>query len=122
MIVVIDDERTFDTDDEIVYARTSNEGLAVIAKVWTDAVLNYGSTDIYLYLDHDLGGSDTIMPVVNFLYVTGWVTESVVLRLPDIISGIYVHSQNPTAGDSIVPVLSKVYKNVERIPLPALVS
>lgn len=127
MIIVIDDERTFDINLGacIWYARTSNEGLAAVTRAWTNAALRYGEYVEALYLDHDLGGEDTIMPVVDFLYVSGMksgiMNPSDVLRPPDFIENIYVHSQNPTAADTIVPLLSPLYNNVQRIPLPKLV-
>jgi hypothetical protein len=119
MIVVIDDERTF-AENVDHYARTSIEGLGILAKVWSDYVLHYGNK-ITLYLDHDLGAGDTIRPVVDFLYITGQMGVSTpgLCDLSTIIENIYIHSQNPTT-DWIVDVLSPLYKNVRRIPLPEL--
>jgi hypothetical protein len=128
MIVVIDDERTFVgtgcTDPPAVYARTSNEGIAAVANAWTNYVLRYGNM-VDLYLDHDLGEDDTIMPVVDFLYVAGMKSGIMnpvdLIRPTDFIANIFIHSQNPTAGDTIIPLLSPLYKNVQRIPLPDLI-
>lgn len=125
MIIVIDDERTFRTGEllpmvEVKYARTSMEGLAAIAKAWTDYVVNYGNM-VDLYLDHDLGENDTIGKVVDFLWVAGKSGNSDVCTLPDVIANIFVHSQNPTAGDMILPMLQPLYNNVKRIALPDLV-
>lgn len=128
MIIVIDDERTFAWygagRGDIRYARNSAEGIVSIAKAWTNYSLRYGDT-VALYLDHDLGEGDTIMPVVDFLYVAGMksgiMNPSDISRPPDFIEEIYIHSQNPTAGDTIIPLLSPLYKKVQRIPLPELV-
>lgn len=136
MIIVIDDERTFALEKpelpgyvEVKYARTSDEGLAVLAKAWTDYILRYGNmilrygNMVDIYLDHDLGEGDTIMPVVDFLYVIGKTAarnRPLVYSFPDVVSNIFVHSQNPTAGDTIIPLLSPLYKNVQRISLPEL--
>lgn len=129
MIIVIDDERTFakdpnlDTFTEWVYARNSVEGIAAIVNAWTNYALRYGNM-VDLYLDHDLGENDTIMPVVDFLYVSGMksgiMNPSDIQRPPDFISNIFIHSQNPTAGDTIIPLLSPLYNNVQRIALPEL--
>jgi hypothetical protein len=130
MILVIDDERTFAQDPNLVgyvdwvYARTSDEGIVAIVKAWTNYALHYGNM-VDLYLDHDLGEGDTIMPVVDFLYVagrqSGIMNPSDMVRPPQFISNIFIHSQNPTAGDTIIPLLSPLYSNVQRIPLPKLV-
>ena len=65
-ILVIDDMRTFRTEPdnaEVVYARTSREGLRTLRqdKSWDR-----------IYLDHDLGynehqGADTIRPVLSYI-------------------------------------------------------
>ena len=128
MIIVIDDERTFALEKpelpgyvEVKYARNSVEGIAAIANAWTDFVLRYGNM-IDLYLDHDLGEGDTIMPVVDFLYVMGSIrSQPELVPFKGLIANIFVHSQNPTAGDTIIPLLSPLYKKVQRIALPELV-
>lgn len=123
MIIVIDDERDFAWFGagypEIVYARTSDEGIAEIANAFTNYALRFGDK-VALYLDHDLGEDDTIMPVVDFLYVLG-KSSTANMKLPDMIESIFIHSQNPTAGDKIIPLLAPLYNNVKRIPLPDLI-
>ena len=43
MILVIDDERTFNTNyEQIVYARSSREGMSELALAWTNFSLYYG--------------------------------------------------------------------------------
>lgn len=134
MIIVIDDERTFALERpelpgyvEVKYARNSVEGIAAIVNAWTDFALRYGNM-VDLYLDHDLGENDTIMPVVDFLYVAGNATVdqtnqgfNPVGAFPLFIQNIFIHSQNPTAGDTIIPLLSPLYNNVQRIALPELI-
>ena len=125
MIIVIDDERTFKESTpgyvEVLYARNSNEGIAILGKYWADYVIRYGNR-VDLYLDHDLGENDTIMPVVDFLYVAGCGgAKNSVGGLTDVIANIFVHSQNPTAADKIVPLLAPFYENVKQIPLPELI-
>lgn len=55
-VLVIDDEKTFDfpSDWDVTYARTLDEGTThVIFGRWEE-----------IWLDHDLGGDDTIRPLV----------------------------------------------------------
>jgi len=110
LIVVIDDERTFNTDDNIVYLRTENEALAFLARTYCEASLRYGPA-IELYLDHDLGENQDIRIVVDFLVCLGGVPW---------VSDVWVHSQNPTT-EWIVQVLRKAGYKAHRIPLPTLV-
>jgi hypothetical protein len=61
-ILVVDDLRLFDSavqGVEVVYAVSSAEALALLIR---DAEL---FTEIWL--DHDLGGDDTVLPVVNWI-------------------------------------------------------
>lgn len=121
MILVIDDERTFKTNyKQIVYARSSREGLAELTLAWTNFSLYYGEK-VQLWLDHDLGESDTIMPVVDFLYVAAnSEAANSITPLTKVIDNIFVHSQNPTAADKIIGVLDGFYK-IKRAQLPKLV-
>lgn len=112
--IVIDDERTF-AGGLIVdrYLRSSAEALEFLARgLALDVTLPYGSglTISTLWLDHDLGGDDDIMPVVNFLIATEEQYSS-------IISNIRVHSQNPVGADNVVRSLQDYY-NVVRSALP----
>ena len=124
-ILVIDDERTFKSDKDITYARTSHEGIAAIAKQyskWATQPLHQTDQTMIseLYLDHDLGGSDTIRPVATYLSVMAAATaESPTLNFQHFIGSIYVHSQNPTT-DWIVQILNGSFENVSRIALPEL--
>lgn len=107
MIVVVDDERTF-TGHVDRYFRTSDEALNGLLRMWMDWSFRYGDS-IEIYLDHDLGGDDNIMPVVEFL----------VTIKTNFIERILVHTQNPPAADKMMQWLSPVYgDDVSRIPLP----
>lgn len=121
MILVIDDERTFNTNyEQIVYARSSREGMSELALAWTNFSLYYGEK-VQLWLDHDLGENDTIIPVVDFLYVAANSEAANSLTpLTKVIDNIFVHSQNPTAADKIIGVLDGFYK-IRRVSLPKLV-
>ena len=104
MIVVIDDERTFVVSAE--YLRTSQEGL--------DWFHSYPAVHLNaLWLDHDLGGDDTTMPVVDLLCERAFFND------PFPIDVINVHSQNPTGADNICRALDRYYK-VRRVPLPEM--
>lgn len=125
MVIVIDDERTFSFDGslpgylDVIHCRDSASGIAAIVEAWVSYSLHYGNM-VDLYLDHDLGGSDTIMPVVDFLYVAGnSAAKNCSGSLDKMVSNIFVHSQNPTAADRIVSILSPLYRT-KRIPLPTL--
>lgn len=115
-IVVIDDERTFDpgsAGESILYIRNSEEALSFLVRLWIDQY-DRGAPDLEeLWLDHDLGGFDTIMPVVRFL--------SLCLRVkaPLGVGRIMVHTMNPTAKQNIVRDLQGY--DAQPCPLPALI-
>ena len=120
--LVIDDERTFvvnrmqatigpsgpEQPEVLNYARTSDEGLLAIAKHCIEYTQRYGP-ELVLYLDHDLGGSDTILPVVNFLLS---------VKVPG-IAWIKIHSQNPVSKDLVKPLKHAGYI-CQKVSLPAL--
>jgi hypothetical protein len=112
MIIIVDDERTFANSDDAVYCRSSNEALALLARVYCDQRLRYADPIQELWLDHDLGDGDDIRIVVDFLTVLGDLE----------IDEINIHSQNPTT-DWIVTTLSPIYGRnyVKRVPLPELI-
>jgi hypothetical protein len=121
LIVVIDDERSFDTDVSIVYLRNSTEALGYLARKMTHQQTEYGQPIFELWLDHDLGHpenypegkNDTIVPVVRFLDMIAHT------HLKLVINKIFVHSQNPVGSESVVATLFKHY-DVRRVPLPEL--
>lgn len=107
--IVIDDERTF-TGGLIVdrYLRTSSEALEFLARYLAYSILFPLGAEpkiVTLWLDHDLGGHDDIMPVVNFLIAT----ED---KYAPIINEIRVHSQNPVGADNVVRSLQDYYNVV----------
>ena len=80
--VVVDDIRTH--PDAAVHLRTSVEAIA-----WLSA--NKDEID-ELWLDHDLGGDDTIRPVVLF------IDECAFGGSPLLIKCIVVHTANPAGA------------------------
>jgi hypothetical protein len=112
MIVVIDDERTFDTEDEVTYLRTEDEALLFLTRWFVE--WNYGrapSIDA-LYLDHDLGENQDIVVVVRFLGLLKNVKKAVLK--------VFIHTQNPVGAQNMWTDCSRFSNHVERIPLPAL--
>lgn len=86
MNFVIDDLRTLNADWP--HARTSAEGLAWLKE-------NDQHVDC-LWLDHDLGGDDTIMVVVD------WLCEIAHDGEPYDVGTISVHSMNPVGAENAV--------------------
>lgn len=122
MIVVIDDERTFKWDvnegHPPVYFRNSNNALAFLANWWTEQFNNCPPTYIEaLYLDHDLGGGDTTIPVVKFLAALSQVEGNDL----EFLGNVFIHSQNPVGARNLKAWCHKFSPNVSIIPLPELV-
>ncbi|MFI6522762.1 cyclic-phosphate processing receiver domain-containing protein [Spirillospora sp. NPDC050679] len=82
-------------------ARTSREGLLLLE----------GHRDRYideLWLDHDLGEDDDILPVVTLL------EEAAFRGRPFRIGTIYVHSANPIGAETVVRALGRWGYRVRR--------
>lgn len=98
-IVVIDDLRRFNKtaedqlndETDLYYARTSEEGIKILTMLHEQGLYIH-----QLWLDHDLGGMDTIMPVVDLL------CEDAAHDRFHQIQTIIVHTSNPGAGDSMM--------------------
>jgi hypothetical protein len=95
MILVVDDLRMFPF--EAVYARTSAEAIDIMVKADPEWIGQ-------LWLDHDLGGEDTTMRVVDYLM------ERAFYDWPLDIEQVYVHSDNPPGCETITRALSRHYK------------
>lgn len=91
-ILVIDDLRTFDFD--ATYARTVSEGMALVShpKGWDE-----------VWLDHDLGGKDTIRPVVVMLETRAY------FGYPANIGLIVICTDNPVGRKWMLQALEKYY-------------
>ncbi len=97
-IVVIDDLRIFGAF-EAEYARSSAAGLRYLRS----AHQNSERID-QLWLDHDLGGTDDIRVVVD------WLLERCVWEdMPD-IGEVVVHTSNPPAAEMMTRALSRWYR------------
>ncbi|MFJ7969073.1 cyclic-phosphate processing receiver domain-containing protein [Streptomyces sp. NPDC096324] len=61
-----------------------------------------------LWLDHDLGGDDTIMPVVTLL------EEAAFNGRPFQVGTVFVHSANPIGAETVMRSLARWSYRVER--------
>lgn len=107
--LVIDDLREFNFP--VKYARTSKNGIHLL-KLYAAK----GQTIDELWLDHDLGGDDTIYPVIHFL------EEKAHFEEPIPIDVIYIHTSNPVGRQMMKTALDRYYPKVYIIdPRPFLV-
>lgn len=119
-IVIIDDERTFETspDDNVTYLRTEQEALAYFAKWWTQFLSGgYDCQIDELWFDHDLGDGGEALSVAKFLWALSGTLEG--LNMP--IEAIFVHSQNPVGAERILDYCEAITLRARRVPLPTLV-
>lgn len=117
VMVVIDDLRSFrneqlllDAKTDLRYARTSAEGVEMLR-----GLIESGTKINELWLDHDLGesdtaryGYDTIMPVVAWLEELGQTEQA------EMVGQVFIH----TANYSAVPVISdalRPYYQIQRV-------
>ena len=99
IILGIDDLRALRRATQI--ARTSHEGIQLLEEHRNDEIDE-------LWLDHDLGGDDSIMPVVTML------EEAAFDSRPFNIGMIFVHSANPSGAETVVRVLKRWDYRVRR--------
>lgn len=92
--LVVDDNRVLrhedEFDDEVSYALTSAAALRELQ--------NSVPYDV-IWLDHDLGGDDTTLPVVD------WLVQNPI-RGPEYV---VVHTQNPVGRKRIIQALERLY-------------
>jgi hypothetical protein len=101
VIWVVDDERTHPGAD--VHFRNSDVALSALARHWTNWYREPEWPRIdELWLDHDLGGDDTAMPVVRFI-------RGLDLALHPLgVDTIIIHTQNPVARENMLFELSSL--------------
>lgn len=91
-ILIIDDERIFPTfheGNEVHYARTSDEAIAMLDDehdIWDE-----------VWFDHDLGPGDDAMKVYNYMARCAWTGT----RWYESIKRAYVHSMNPVGATNL---------------------
>jgi hypothetical protein len=93
-IVLVDDLRSFTDGTVAEIARTSAAGVQLLT------TLGAGRID-ELWLDHDLGGDDTIWPVVAVL------EEAAFTGNPLTIGVVHIHSANPPGAARISQALTR---------------
>ncbi|MFE7889650.1 cyclic-phosphate processing receiver domain-containing protein [Streptomyces sp. NPDC057412] len=99
VILGIDDLRPLPWTTRI--ARTSGEGVELLQE-HRDSLIDE------LWLDHDLGGDDSILPVVTLL------EEAAFRGRPFRIGTVYVHSANPIGAETVVRSLTRWNYQVRR--------
>ncbi|OPC77024.1 hypothetical protein B4N89_41350 [Embleya scabrispora] len=99
VVLGIDDLRRLPRATRI--ARTSGEGIRLLRE-YRDRFVDE------LWLDHDLGGDDTILPVVTLL------EEAAFHGHPFRIGTIFVHSANPIGAETVVRSLTRWNYRVQR--------
>lgn len=97
-VLVVDDLRTFSFGFEPVYARSSAEAMPLLKEEWDE-----------LWLDHDLGGEDTTIPVVD------WLAEAAFNGCPAKVGIIVIHSSNPSGSQTIERTLKRYGYTVRRV-------
>jgi hypothetical protein len=93
-MVLIDDLRSFLDGRAAEVARTSADGIALLGR------LRDGRLD-ELWLDHDLGGDDTIWPVVELLERAAFEER------PFDVGVILIHSANPAGAAKMAQALRR---------------
>ncbi|WP_033345000.1 cyclic-phosphate processing receiver domain-containing protein [Catenuloplanes japonicus] len=91
-ILLVDDLRSFVDGRVADVARTSGEGVALLARYRHQRIDE-------LWLDHDLGGEDTVWPVVEVLERAAFDSD------PFDIGVIVIHSANPSGVRRMSQVL-----------------
>lgn len=80
--------------EDVIYARSSSHALQQLKQEqdWDE-----------IWLDHDLGGDDSTMPVVDYL------VERAIFEHPVAVRQIIVHTANPVGRAKIVQTLQSHY-------------
>jgi hypothetical protein len=108
LIVLVDDLRSFRDDRPARVFRTSAQALAFLR--------GFDGRIEELWLDHDLGGVDTVRPVALHL------EEQAFGGAPLDVGVVYVHSANPPAAESVLRGLRRYGYRAERSSTDQLIS
>jgi hypothetical protein len=107
--ILVDDLRSFRDGRGAIVARSSAAALEVIRGL--------GDTFVHeLWLDHDLGGDDTIRPVSAHL------EEIAYFGKPMQVGVVYVHSANAGAAEAVLKGLIRYGYNARRTGTDQLIS
>ena len=93
-VLLIDDLRSFADARPAEVARTSGAGVALLER-WREHPI------AEIWLDHDLGGDDTIWPVVEVLERAAFEER------PYDVGVVLVHSANPAGAAKMAQVLRR---------------
>ncbi|MET7749788.1 cyclic-phosphate processing receiver domain-containing protein [Micromonospora sp. NPDC005367] len=93
-IILVDDLRSFADGRKAQVARTSAAGIEALES-------RRGQRLDELWLDHDLGGDDTIWPVVEVLERAAFEEQ------PFDIGVVFVHSANPAGAARVMQALRR---------------
>ena len=106
MILFIDDERNYPSAGrlDVITARTSAEALEYIRKS-----IETGEHYSEIWFDHDLGGDDTSIPVLDFL-------SEMAFNENPYRANMVVHTANPVGRDTIQRGLERWGYPTEIIP------
>jgi hypothetical protein len=100
LIVLVDDVRSFGDGRPCRIARTSAEAIALLE------ALRYVTID-ELWLDHDLGGGLTVVPLVDYM------VDAAQRGNPTHVRSIFVHSKNVGGAHRITVALRAAGYEVE---------
>ncbi|GAB7052097.1 cyclic-phosphate processing receiver domain-containing protein [Catenuloplanes indicus] len=92
--ILVDDLRSFTDERAVLVARSGAEGVVLLDR-------HRGEHIDELWLDHDLGGTDTVWPVVALLERAAFDGE------PFSIGTVVVHSANPPGVAALVQALGR---------------
>ncbi len=104
LTVLVDDDRDFIDRREAVVLRTSAHALAALSRIREE-----GAVIDELWLDHDLGGDDTVMPVVDMMAELGFYAT------PYPVRRVYIHSMNRVGAERMTRSLLHYGYNVTRV-------
>ncbi|WP_344617673.1 cyclic-phosphate processing receiver domain-containing protein [Dactylosporangium salmoneum] len=106
MRILVDDLRSFPDTAPALVARTSAAGVVLLQR-YREQHLDE------LWLDHDLGGDDTIWPVVELL------ERAAFDGAPYDIGIVHVHSANPPGAAKVLQTLRRWSYNARLTVFPA---
>src|ERR1017187_10564515 len=104
-VLVIDDLKSFDfpADWEVIYARTLKDGMEYLQRIMYLPAIE-SPEEFELWLDHDLGGDDTIRPLCLLLAEMAFYGVSYPFKR------IVLCSHNPVGSKWIESTLNPYYQ------------
>lgn len=109
LTILVDDLRSFTDGRAAVVARTSADAITLLDRYSADRIDE-------LWLDHDLGGTDTVWPVVTLLERAAFDGR------PFDIGTIFIHSANPPGAATLAQTLRRWGYAVRSVPGTGMVA